>query len=142
MSEGVDEGAAFTCDHLYGSIHDPDLPLQWIRECMVCGGFDGDSMREEIGKFVASRGDIQEALALYDSREIRQYASDEKPAYIAGLARNLDTLVKAVRALIDLGCTKDEHCPLPGHVLEGRTAEWNKAPLHGQKIHNYKYHRR
>lgn len=53
MAEGVEEGAAITCDHLYSSIHDPSLPLQWVRQCMVCGGFDGDSMREEIEKFIA-----------------------------------------------------------------------------------------
>lgn len=36
------------CDHAYSSIHQPDLPLYWVRQCVSCGDFDPVDMRREI----------------------------------------------------------------------------------------------
>ena len=38
------------CEHHWVSIHQPHLPINFIRQCSLCKKFDGSDMRREISK--------------------------------------------------------------------------------------------
>ena len=35
-------------DHHYASIHQPGLPVYWVRQCTICGHFDAVDMVSEL----------------------------------------------------------------------------------------------
>lgn len=36
------------CQHQWGSSHDPELPVYWIRQCLLCRKIDGVDLREQL----------------------------------------------------------------------------------------------
>jgi len=47
---GVSGNPQHTCRHSWVSIHQPDMPVYWIRQCSFCCRFDADDLRREIAR--------------------------------------------------------------------------------------------
>lgn len=63
------------CEHAYTSIHQPDMPVYWIRQCSLCGAFDAEDLRREIAKAREVGGD-NTGIALIAAERARQVSEE------------------------------------------------------------------
>jgi hypothetical protein len=48
MSETPRRAESADCEHHFVSIHQPGMPVYWIRQCSLCRAFDAADLREQI----------------------------------------------------------------------------------------------
>lgn len=48
------------CEHSWGSLHEPDHRLYWVRQCTLCHAVDWADLDAEIGKLLAGKDEIDQ----------------------------------------------------------------------------------